>query len=1052
MKKLIITFLCCAVFLSCGFVPPAAAASTSPYEIYVSPTGSDAASGSFEKPLKTLAKAKTVAAELAKTATSEVKVIVRGGTYNVGTGLNFTVTDSGTETAGIHFQAYQDEKVSLTNTIKLDNTKFSLVTDEETLNRIPAEARGKVYAINLTACGITYFGQIYRTGSASGYLANPGSRMLIVDDSWYTIAKWPNGGYGTIKEVLNSTGLGGHKFSYSENVGNRWATATEPWVFAYFYHLWSDDLLPIKEIDCVNKTILTKGTHWYGIRNDRPFSVLNLLEELDIPGEWFLDTATGMLYMYPKTDISKSNIQFSPNIDNLLTMTGAEYITFSGITFEGTCNDGANLTDCESVVFDNCEFRNIGRRAMNITSGYNCGIKNSYIHDIGKGGVFFEDGDFINLTHSNSFVDNCHIERFGIASLTYTPAVKINGVGNRVSHCEINNGPHLAIQYAGIDNVVEYNEIYDVLQYTNDAGVIYGGRSWTNRVVIRYNYVHDCKGVNLREDDVWATQGVYMDDGLVDTDMYGNIFDGVYRGMFSHYGRYSEIQNNIFLNCEYGIKLNHYNGWQDLERLKERDDQVKKLYAEGGMEAAKSVVADGLRSSYNLAKERNWDLYVQKFPWLETIVLDDLHLSKYNVVSENIIVNSQVGLDICEGGDNVVENNYVTDTFTSIEELMSHVPGFEPIDMSQIGIQNKEKKPVGSFRTLGPANGAYEVSSENVALTWEGSQGASSYELIVAEDEAFSKIVLHENLNGNSRLLPKLKSGGQKYYWKVIATSVSDNYTDVEVPNANGVQSFRTKMKELADTTSLATVINESWDYYNKAVESQDGGTYIDGAKASFKERIVYAESFLAGNKSNSPFLNPQGDIDNAALELKNHQTGFLNSQITQTVDIKNLLSSAGDWNSSSISVRGNTLTWANAGAVGYVNAIEFYKKLKFKATFEPGDNGWTSVGLRVGNSSVAPWLTSGYVFLVKKDVVELQKFGNATFFYSVPNDCLQPGTEHEIEFGAVNDASGDVRITLVVDGKEIYNVLDEDNPVQGSGFFTIYNSDPAAVTLKTAE
>ena len=121
------------------------------------------------------------------------------------------------------------------------------------------------------------------------------------------------------------------------------------------------------------------------------------------------------------------------------------------------------------------------------------------------------------------------------------------------------------------------------------------------------------------------------------------------------------------------------------------------------------------------------------------------------------------------------------------------------------------------------------------------------------------------------------------------------------------------------------------------------------------------------------------------------------------------------------------------------------------KAKFDLG-NGWSTVGLRTGNATIAPWNTSSYIFLVKKDVIELQKFnGSSRWLHSVPNDCLQDGTEHLVEFGAINE-DDNVRVTLIVDGKEIFNVLDEENVIADSGYFSIYNSGDSAVTLRATE
>lgn len=108
------------------------------------------------------------------------------------------------------------------------------------------------------------------------------------------------------------------------------------------------------------------------------------------------------------------------------------------------------------------------------------------------------------------------------------------------------------------------------------------------------------------------------------------------------------------------------------------------------------------------------------------------------------------------------------------------------------------------------------------------------------------------------------------------------------------------------------------------------------------------------------------------------------------------------------------------------------------------------SVALRAQNVTVQPWKTQCYIFLVKEDVIELQKFnGSEKFFYSVENTCLKSGIEHDIVFAALDTENG-VQITLEVDGEEIFNVADEEFAITDSGYFAVYTSDDtAACTIK---
>lgn len=132
-------------------------------------------------------------------------------------------------------------------------------------------------------------------------------------------------------------------------------------------------------------------------------------------------------------------------------------------------------------------------------------------------------------------------------------------------------------------------------------------------------------------------------------------------------------------------------------------------------------------------------------------------------------------------------------------------------------------------------------------------------------------------------------------------------------------------------------------------------------------------------------------------------------------------------------------------GGIGYTGKkVETDQILKFrvKLTDLKGSN-WISFGVRTQNVEVQPWNTQSYIFLVKEDVIELQKFnGGKSFYLSVPNDKLKNDVEAEIEFGAVT--MGDeksVRVYLSVDGEIIFDYIDSEDQVSMPGYFSVYSS-----------
>jgi hypothetical protein len=154
------------------------------------------------------------------------------------------------------------------------------------------------------------------------------------------------------------------------------------------------------------------------------------------------------------------------------------------------------------------------------------------------------------LTPGGHFAENCHFVRQGRWSKCYVPAVHMVGVGLRASHNLIHDHPHCAILYSGNDCLIEFNEIHHIALETGDVGAIYMGRDYTFRGnKIRHNFIHHTGGVGM------GSMGVYMDDCVSGTEVFGNIFFKVHWAMFIGGGRDHRVENNVFVDCDPAVRM-----------------------------------------------------------------------------------------------------------------------------------------------------------------------------------------------------------------------------------------------------------------------------------------------------------------------------------------------------------------------------------------------------------------------------------------------------------------------------------------------------------------
>jgi hypothetical protein len=191
----------------------------------------------------------------------------------------------------------------------------------------------------------------------------------------------------------------------------------------------------------------------------------------------------------------------------------------------------------------NCLIKNIAGNALVMTGSNNLAYNNEITHT-GKGGIVLDGGDTQTLTPANSKADNNYIHDWSEIYQTYQPAVTLLGVGNICSHNEMANSPHEAITYKGNNHIIEYNNIHDVCQLSDDAGAIYSGRSWIwYGNIIRYNCIYDVGSGEHKPD------GIYLDDALSGQQIYGNLLINIPRNSI-HIGggRDNIVENNIIVN------------------------------------------------------------------------------------------------------------------------------------------------------------------------------------------------------------------------------------------------------------------------------------------------------------------------------------------------------------------------------------------------------------------------------------------------------------------------------------------------------------------------
>lgn len=523
-------------------------------ELYVAPNGSDANAGTRAKPFATLERARDAVRQAGKRPNAGVTLWLRGGDHLRTNALELTAADSGTPDAPIVWQAYKNENVRLLGGRAL--TGLAPVTNAAVLARLDELARGHVVQLNLRKLGIADFGEMKSRGF--GRTAVPAHCELFFDDRPMTLARWPNegefiklAGYPAGQKDEHGGQLGPltNGFFYGGDRPRRWQDTSELWVHGYWAYDWANSYERVASLDVGQRLVKTAPPYGcYGFRKDQRYYFLNVLEELDQPGEWFFERKTGVLYFWPPESEARETI-LSLLDQPLLRLTNVSHVTFHGLALEATRGNGIEIHGGVSNRIAGCLIRNCGNSGVIITGGTGHGVVSCDVFDTGDGGVSLTGGDRQTLTPGGHFVENCHFQRLGRWSKCYVPAVAMTGVGLRASHNLIHDHPHCAILYWGNDHVMEFNEIHHIAQETGDVGAIYTGRDYTFRGnKIRHNFIHHTGGVGM------GSMGVYMDDCVSGTEVFGNLFYKVHWAMFIGGGRDHRVENNLFVDCDPAVR------------------------------------------------------------------------------------------------------------------------------------------------------------------------------------------------------------------------------------------------------------------------------------------------------------------------------------------------------------------------------------------------------------------------------------------------------------------------------------------------------------------
>ena len=454
-------------------------------EFYVSPGGNDSNPGTHERPFASLDHARQAVANRANKS-EPVTVFLSDGIYYLPDTLVFHAVDSGTKNAPVTYVALPDQRPVISG-----GQKLQLIWSP-------------------------YKNGIMQATVPPGTTAD----QLFVNGRRQVMARYPN----FDPNAAQFNGTASDAFSASRSA--TWADPNGGFMHAMHAALWGDMHYLITGKDSQGNLTYVGG--WQNNRQSQPHRqfrfVENIFEELDAPGEWFLNTKTSTLYFYPPADVNLDTAFIEiVRLRHLVEFRGTEeepvrFITLQGITFRHTIRTFMDNKEPllrsdwttyrgGAIFFNGAEDCTIRKATIDQVGGnavfvnkYNrrITVRDSIISDAGANGVafvgspdavrspLFEYGQTLPVEKidrtpgpktddypADCLVDDCLIYRTGRFEKQTAPIQISMSMSITVRHCSIYDVPRAGINicdgcWGG--HTIEYCDVFDTVKETGDHG------------------------------------------------------------------------------------------------------------------------------------------------------------------------------------------------------------------------------------------------------------------------------------------------------------------------------------------------------------------------------------------------------------------------------------------------------------------------------------------------------------------------------------------------------------------------------------------------------
>jgi len=511
--------------------------------VYVSPFGRDFNSGSSLAPVQTIAQALNLV-NMRSSPSTPATIILEKGDYLLSQEIYIDET-----LPNLTIEGETGARVLGATILK----SWSPLGSDSYATTFPASARPSILVANLN-------GQVSSSALSTLESASSVPAMDVLEDGQpLTVAQYPaSGSWLTTSSKTSGTTLG-----WTSTVPSSWPQVSQIWMCGYPLFDYSYACAPLSSFNASSMTasLPSSVTANPGSR----FRFVNVPEELNGPGQYFLNRSTGKLYFWPSSTTFKE-LAISTCSEPLFNIAGGSNVRITGLTMQGSLSNAVYAHQSNLVTLQNCTVNGItGNASAALGNDYaalsldgctNSEISTCTISNSGAMAISLAGGNTTTFAASGNVISNCTISNFSRLARGL-PGLTLYGDGNIVTHNLIDQGPFDAIDLFGPSHQVTFNLIQNVDYEVSDSGAVYEGRQPLARGLTITNNWFTNVSLTFTPNVNTAAQvaQVYLDDMQPGATVEGNIFEGGGYGLIVGGGRDNTVIYNVFLADVLGIQI-----------------------------------------------------------------------------------------------------------------------------------------------------------------------------------------------------------------------------------------------------------------------------------------------------------------------------------------------------------------------------------------------------------------------------------------------------------------------------------------------------------------